>query len=134
MPATAELAERFIETLERRDWEAWAALLHPDVIYELPQSREVIRGRDTYLRFNQDYPGDWHLSVRRIVADDRSAVVLVDWTLGGDAGQAITFLDVDAGGRVVRLIDFWPEPMEPAPGRATYIEPTDRTKIRRSAG
>ena len=61
MSGNTDLAERFIASLEARDWAAWAALLHPDVIYEIPQSRERIRGRDRYLRFNQEYPGDWHL-------------------------------------------------------------------------
>jgi ketosteroid isomerase-like protein len=58
MGGNGELAERFIASLEARDWEAWAALLDPDVVYEIPQSRERIRGRDRYLQFNQEYPGD----------------------------------------------------------------------------
>jgi acyl-CoA synthetase (AMP-forming)/AMP-acid ligase II len=53
-----ELVERFIASLEARDWEAWTGLLHPGVVYDIPQSRERIRGRDRYLRFNQEYPGD----------------------------------------------------------------------------
>ena len=57
MSGNRDIAERFIASLEARDWEAWAALLHPDVVYEIPQSRERIRGRDRYLRFNQEYPG-----------------------------------------------------------------------------
>ena len=61
MGGNRELAERFIASLEARDWAAWAGLLHPAVVYEIPQSRERIRGRDRYLRFNQEYPGDWHL-------------------------------------------------------------------------
>ena len=28
------------------------------MVYEIPQSRERIRGRDRYLQFNQEYPGD----------------------------------------------------------------------------
>jgi hypothetical protein len=39
-----ELVERFITSLEARDWDNWARLLHPGVIYEIPQSRERIRG------------------------------------------------------------------------------------------
>jgi hypothetical protein len=53
-----DLAERFITSLEARDWDVWAGLLRPAVVYEIPQSRERIRGRDRYLQFNQEYPGD----------------------------------------------------------------------------
>ena len=30
MGGNRDIAERFIASLEARDWEAWAALLHPD--------------------------------------------------------------------------------------------------------
>ena len=58
MDGNRDLAERFITSLEARDWDVWAGLLHPAVVYEIPQSRERIRGRDRYLQFNQEYPGD----------------------------------------------------------------------------
>lgn len=56
MTDTRGLVASFIETLERRDWDAWVALLHPEVVDELPQSRERIRGRDCYLQFNRSAP------------------------------------------------------------------------------
>ena len=65
--------------LEARDWDAWAGLLHPAVVYEIPQSRERIRGRDRYLRFNQEYPGDWHLRPKVTIADERHGVVWFEW-------------------------------------------------------
>jgi SnoaL-like domain len=58
MDGNRDLAERFITSLEARDWDVWAGLLQPAVVYEIPQSRERIRGRDRYLQFNQEYPGD----------------------------------------------------------------------------
>ncbi|MBA3800263.1 MAG: nuclear transport factor 2 family protein, partial [Geodermatophilaceae bacterium] len=57
MDATRQLIERFFEALDRRDWVGFAAVLHPEVVYEIPQSRERIRGRDRYVRFNREYPG-----------------------------------------------------------------------------
>lgn len=59
----------FIRLLEARDWAGWAALLDPDVVYELPQTRERIRGRGAYLQFNQEYPGDWHLQARVVLGE-----------------------------------------------------------------
>ena len=83
MDGNREIAEHFIASLEARDWEAWAALLHPDVVYEIPQSRERIRGRDRYLRFNQEYPGDWHLRPKVVIADEQHGVVWFEWDLDG---------------------------------------------------
>ena len=125
-----ELVERFIATLEARDWAAWAGLLHPDVVYEIPQSRERIRGRDRYLRFNQEYPGDWHLRTKIVIADKEHGVAWFEWRLSGrldegsaDEGSAdgMAFFEF-ADGLITRVTDFWPEPYEPPAGREHLVE------------
>jgi ketosteroid isomerase-like protein len=121
MDGNRELVERFVTSLEARDWDTWAGLLHPDVVYELPQSRERIRGRDRYLRFNQEYPGDWHLRPKVIIADDRNGVVWFEWRVGGQGDDAMAFFEI-ADGLIVRVTDFWPEPYEPPPGREHLAE------------
>jgi ketosteroid isomerase-like protein len=127
MADLTRLSRRYIELLERRDWESWSALLHPDVAYSLPQTGEVVRGRDSYLRFNQEYPGDWHLAVKRTIAEATFAVVWVAWTMGGtsEAGDAIVFLEYDEAGLVTSIIDFWPERYDAPAGRAHLVEPAD---------
>ena len=121
MGGNRELAERFIATLEARDWDAWARLLHPAVVYEIPQSRERIRGRDRYLRFNQEYPGDWHLRPKVTIADERHGVVWFEWLLDGRTDDAMAFFEF-ADGLITRVTDFWPEPYEPPPGREHLVE------------
>ena len=120
-----ELVEHFITNLEARDWEAWAGLLDPDVVYEIPQSRERIRGRDRYLQFNQEYPGDWHLRPKVIIADEHHGVVWFEWHLGDRAGDGaddgMAFFEF-ADGLITRVTDFWPEPYEPPPGREHLVE------------
>jgi hypothetical protein len=116
-----ELAERFIARLEARDWDAWAGLQHPAVVYEIPQSRERIRGRDRYLRFNQEYPGDWHLRPKVTIADKRHGVVWFEWLLDGRTDDAIAFFEF-ADGLITRVTDFWPEPYEPPSGREHLVE------------
>jgi hypothetical protein len=116
-----ELAERFIASLEARDWDAWAGLLHPAVVYEIPQSRERIRGRDRYLRFNREYPGDWHLRPKVTIADEHHGVVWFEWLLDGRSDDAMAFFEF-ADGLITRVTDFWPEPYEPPPGREHLVE------------
>jgi ketosteroid isomerase-like protein len=116
------VVEDFIRSLEGRDWNAWLALLDPDVVYELPQSRERIRGRDRYLRFNQEFPGDWHLELKVAIADDRNGVAWFRWRVGDtgpdDAMAFLTFSD----GVITSVTDFWPEPYEPPSGREHLVE------------
>src|SRR6266487_6105525 len=128
MSGNRDIAERFIASLEARDWEAWAALLHPDVVYEIPQSRERIRGRDRYLRFNQEYPGDWHLRPKVVIADEQHGVVWFEWRLDDHTDDAMAFFEF-ADGLITRVTDFWPEPYEPPAGREHLVE-RDRKSTR----
>jgi SnoaL-like domain len=120
-PDAKSLVSAFVDRLEHRDWEGFAALLDPDVVYELPQTRERIRGRDRYVQFNAEYPGDWHLEPRVVLGDDHDGSLLFRWTLGAEDSLAIAFFEV-AGGRITKITDFWPEPYEPPPGREHLVE------------
>jgi len=113
---------------ERRDWEAFGALLAEDVVYDLPQTRERIRGRAAYLQFNREYPGDWHVVVERAVGDGEDGGEgghAATWTrvaVGDDELAALTFLDTGPDGLVTRITEFWPEAYDPPAGREHLVE------------
>ncbi|PIM70956.1 hypothetical protein CTU88_20915 [Streptomyces sp. JV178] len=105
-----------------RDWDAFADTLAEDVVYELPQTRERIRGRERYVRFNRDYPADWHARVERIVAEPGQVVSWIRVTVGPEEMDAVSFFTGDAHGRITSVTDFWPEPYEPPTGREHLVE------------
>ncbi|WP_432477236.1 nuclear transport factor 2 family protein [Nocardioides sp. GXQ0305] len=117
----AELIQRHIEALEARDWEGFAATLHPDIVYEAHQTRERVTGREAYLAFNRGFPGDWHLTISRLVADQHGGAVRTDARVGDETMTGIHFFTV-ADGLVSHVDDFWPEPYEPPPGREHLVE------------
>jgi hypothetical protein len=122
MATNRDLVERFISTLERREWKDWAALLDPDVDYVLPQTRERIRGRDRYLQCNQDFPADWHLSLKVAIADDSIGVAWFLWRIGDtEPDDAVAFFAF-AGGLITTVTDFWPEPYDPPAGSEHLVE------------
>lgn len=111
------------EALDGRDWAAAGALLAVDVLYEVPQTGERVRGREANVRFNAEYPGAWRLEVTELVADERSAATTIRFTLPGEPDQTgIAFFALDDEGRIARITDWWPEPYEPPPGREHLVE------------
>lgn len=118
----SEIASTFYLSAEARDWATFASLLADDVVYELPQTHERIRGRDTYVRFNQEYPGDWHLEIIRCVGEGRHAAIWTHFRVGGDEMPGLTFFDFDESGRIAKVTDFWPEPYPAPSDRAHLVE------------
>ncbi|HZQ64082.1 MAG TPA: nuclear transport factor 2 family protein [Gaiellaceae bacterium] len=52
-----------------------------DVVYEGPQPRERVRGREACVRFNiEGFPGEWHIAVKRIVAEGQYAASWIELT------------------------------------------------------
>ena len=118
---TRALVYAFAEALDHRDWDAFTAVLSPDVVYELPQTRERIRGRERYVQFNAEYPGEWHVEPQLVIGDDHDGCLLFRWTLDDDSMLAVAFFEID-GDRIVKVTDFWPEPYEPPAGREHLVE------------
>jgi hypothetical protein len=119
---TRRIASEYVDSLERRDWPRLTGLLAEDVVYEMPQSRERIRGRPKFVQFNREYPGDWHLRIRRLVADGRLAALWLDVRVSTERQDACVWLEVSEQGLISRVTDYWPEPYEPPPGREHLVE------------
>ncbi len=120
--SSAREIERYWAAMEARDWDALGALLADDVVCEWPQSRERVRGRDASVRFAADYPGDWHLAVEQAIGDGQTGASRIRFTNGDAVETGITFFHFDDMGLVSSLLEFWPEPYEPPPGREHLAE------------
>ncbi len=117
-----ETVESYWACAEARDWAGFAATLSPDVVYRCPQTREVVRGRDAYVRFNAEFPGDWHLVLDRVLVDERGAMSRATFAIGGESMTGLCLFTMDHAGRVETVEDWWPSPYEPSPERAHLVE------------
>jgi ketosteroid isomerase-like protein len=121
MDAT-DVVTRFWTAAEARDWDTFGKLVADDVTYELPQTRERVRGRAAFVRFNAEYPGSWHLTIERVVGDGRSGASWTRVVVDGVEQSGLAFFELDDDGLISRMTDFWPEPYEPPAGREHLVE------------
>ena len=116
-----ELVEHYWQTANDRDWQAFGTLLHEDIVYEIPQTRERIRGRAAYIDFNTTYPGDWTLQIVRLVADQHQAVSQIAFRVNGEEQVGISFFEF-RDGLIYRIVDFWPVSYEPPVRQSQSVE------------
>jgi ketosteroid isomerase-like protein len=128
-------AEALVRTFWRRmaapGFEGVAELLAGEAfVMEWPLSRERIRGAARFVGMNAAYPahGPWRYQLHRLVveavpdgAESRRVVTDTGVTDGVQHARAISFFTV-RGGRIERLVEFWPEPYEPPASRAQWVE------------
>lgn len=124
--ASIAVVREFWRRMATNDFDAVAEVLAPDFVLEWPQSRERIRGAATFARMNREYPahGRWQFDVHRIVGGASDAVSDVSVTDGVQRARAISFFTI-AGGRIARLVEYWPEPYPAPANRAHLVESMD---------
>jgi ketosteroid isomerase-like protein len=118
-----QVVEGFWAAMQTNEFKAAGEFLHDDYVLEWPQSGERIRGRANFVAINEYYPahGRWEFTIHRIIAEENEVVSDVDVTDGVITGRVITFSTV-RDGKIVRQIEFWPDPFEPPAWRAGWVE------------
>ena len=117
----------FWRLMASNDFDSVRAVLADDFVLEWPQSKERIRGPANFARMNAEYPsstGHWSFRIDRLVAAGDSVVTQVGITDGAQSAVALSFFTV-AGARIVRLVEWWPEPYEAPAHRRHLVEPME---------
>lgn len=100
-----------------RQWDAFDALLAPDLHYEVPQTREYLDSAAGYSDLFRTWPGAWTAHVQQLVCERAQAVSIIDFEVDGQHMTGISVFEL-RDGLIARVTDHWPEPYEP-PARTT---------------
>src|SRR6266705_3402514 len=88
-----------------------------------PQTREQVRGREAYLRFNREgFDYDWHITVQRVVGAGRHAASWIEFSGPEGTQSGLCFFELGDDGLITRITDFWPDPYELPDSRAHLVE------------
>lgn len=118
------VVREFWRLMETNDFHAVKAVLADELVVEWPQSRERLRGPENFARMNAEYPakGRWRFRINELVAAEGRVVTQVSVTDGEQTAEPISFFTV-AGDRIVRMVEYWPEPFPAAENRRHLVEP-----------
>jgi SnoaL-like domain len=118
---TRQVIQCFWNTANTKDWDQFAALLHPELLYLLPQTRECVRGRTGFVELFRTWPGQWRAEVELLIAEQDKAVSTINFIVDGEEMTGISFFEL-IDGLVSRITDFWPSPYEPPVRATSYME------------
>ena len=121
--AAVAVVREFWRRMQANDFRHASELFSDEFVLEWPQSGERIRGRDAFTSVNEEYPshGPWKFHIHRIVGNQDEAVSDVSVTDGVQMARAITFFTVRTG-RIVAMVEFWPEPYQAPQNRSHLVE------------
>jgi hypothetical protein len=102
-----------------RRWGEFGQLLHPELLYEVPQTREYIESGPGYLEMFSTWPGDWTAKIKHLVCEQSKAICIIDFVVDAEIMTGISVFELN-GQLIWRVTDFWPEPYDPPP-RSTSL-------------
>ena len=111
----------FYTALETRDWEAVGALFDDDVVYEVPQTGERVRGRGPTCGSTASTPVTGTSSCWPCTRTTRAERRKVAFRVAGQEMVNLAFFRLNSDGRIVGVRDYWPEPYDPPPGREHLV-------------
>jgi len=114
---TRTAIQRHWDLANARRWDEFGQLLHAELLYELPQTREYIDSSAGYLELFSTWPGDWTATITHLVCEEARAICVIDFLVGSEVTTGISIFEL-TDGRISRVTDYWPEPYEP-PARST---------------
>lgn len=125
-PTPNQVVLEFWRLMASNDFHSVAAVLSPDFLLEWPQSRERIRGPERFALLNHEYPahGPWQFTINHLVGGASEVVSDVTVTDGVQNARAISFFTV-VNDKIIRLVEFWPEPYAAPVTRAHLVEVMD---------
>ena len=116
------LLERYLAGM--LDSEQEYALRDEDVVIDMPQSGERIRGRDTMKAMQDAYPGPPTITIRRVVGSGDVWVVEGRSDYGGRIYHVANIIEFCAG-KIIRETRYYADPFEAPEWRAQWVEPID---------
>ena len=113
------LIERYLAGL--LDAQQEYALRHEDVVIDMPQSGERIRGRDHMKAMQEAYPGPPTITVRRVVGNGDVWVVEARSNYSGRIYHITNILEFREG-KIIRETRYYADPFEAPAWRAQWVE------------
>ena len=123
-PSPESVVREFWRLMASNDFHSVKAVLAQEFIMDWPQSKERIRGAENFARMNAEYPttGRWQFRINRLVASAGEVVTQVSVTDGTQSAEPVSFFTV-VGGKITRLVEYWPESFAAPENRRHLREP-----------
>lgn len=100
------------------------ALRHEDVVIDMPQSGERIRGRDNMKAMQDAYPGPPTITIRRMVGSGDIWVVEGRSDYSGRIYFVTNIIEFSEG-KIIRETRYYADPFEAPTWRAQWVEPIE---------
>jgi ketosteroid isomerase-like protein len=108
-----KIIREFWELMGQSRYAEAGMLMAEDVCIYLPNTREIFRGREKYVAFNERYPGTWTMQIKKIYSLEDAVITAVRAQAEGAPGFFVTSFFALKDGMITEMTEYWGENGEP---------------------
>ncbi len=114
MSVLRESARQIFTLFDAKQFAAAGDLMQPEATIWLPNTREVFRGRDKYIHFNEAYPGHWRFTIEKMYESGQT-VITAARVFSADNPQCfhVTVFMTFKDGLIADMSEYWGNDEEP---------------------
>lgn len=101
--------KKFWEYINNADFDQLTEIMLADSNVILPNTKEIFKGCDNYIRFNKDYPGRWYARVEKLVVAGDDAISAVEITNDQGTSLYVTSFFKFEGEMIKEVTEYWGE-------------------------
>ncbi len=109
-----DIVKMYWNYMSNAEFDMAGTLMSENAVVWMPNTREVFRGRDCYIEFNRNYPGNWNISVEKILSIENNVItaVKVSSDNGNGSFYATSFFKI-TNNLIEEITEYWGENGEP---------------------
>jgi ketosteroid isomerase-like protein len=116
-----DVRQIFARLFEHMSPEEEFELRDPEYVMEMPQSGELIRGRENMRSMQENYPGPPSIELRRVVGGGDVWVVEARSDYDGRVYRVVDIVEF-RGGKILRETRYYADPFDAPEWRAEWVE------------
>ncbi len=99
----------FWEHINNADFDKLAEVMKIDANVILPNTKEIFKGCDNFIKFSKDYPGRWYASIKKLIAIENQVISAVEITSNDGISLYVTSFFEFEDGMIKEITEYWGE-------------------------
>lgn len=110
MLSKLELVRKYWDHFDQANFKAAATLMHEHAVVWEPNSREVFRSRDAFIKTHEANPQPWRIEEIDILSEIKEGIIVTVVKAYSDTSPEsyfITSFFTFAGERIIEILEYW---------------------------
>ncbi len=102
-------AKDYWKHIDNADFDRLAEVMREDANVIYPNTKEIFKGCDKYIKFNKEYPGRWYARIEKLITIENEVISAVEISNDDSVSSYVTSFFKFEDGMIKVITEYWGE-------------------------